>query len=126
MAHAASDDVNEKSYILDARKNFEDVSKVIKKRLSCFVSGCGLPRRPTLAFPVSFHFREIISRCTQSDDEFQYRILSNVSVFLTRVSTSIRLTGISRILYWIDIGYCICRAILSRIYFNESFNPASF
>lgn len=90
MAHAASDDVNEKSYILDARKNFEDVSKVIKKRLSCFVSGCGLPRRPTLAFPVSFHFREIISRyhakrrIVKRDvgrNEFQYRILSNVSVF---------------------------------------------
>lgn len=65
MAHAASDDVNEKSYILDARKNFEDVSKVIKKRLlSCLAPGCGLPRRPTLAFPVSCHFREIISRCT--------------------------------------------------------------
>lgn len=34
MAHAASDNVNEKSYILDARKNFEDVSKVIKKSIS--------------------------------------------------------------------------------------------
>lgn len=29
MAHATSDDVNEKSYILEAaKKNFEDVSKV--------------------------------------------------------------------------------------------------
>jgi len=27
MAHVTSDNVNEKSYILDARKNFEDVSK---------------------------------------------------------------------------------------------------
>lgn len=123
MAHVASDDVNEKSYILDARKNFEDVSKV-NCHAECPDAVCHVARLRRFLLP--FRFRGYRAARKKSDGRLNAVTgEKKMSVSISFFDTYTRLTNISVTL--LDFRYSctascnpVMQSCIAYTYFNES------